>query len=245
MVSRVDLIIAGVLLAIGLIGGGVIGARLQSLFSKITDPTGLGAAVEGFQFPSIDIFGPPAPPVEGIPLTPAGGGGINPADQPTAPTPIDIALSEGATPLDIAEMIGFPSIDPNLFQPPVTEVIEGTAPSILIPPPIMPEPLPDPISPITGTGGPSFEGGTIFETPIANLTLSQIIDQFNVTASQAANILAEAQGFTPQEEAFLNQNPPDIGGFVSGGPPSVSSPIFAGLSLEEIAAQIGQPISNF
>jgi len=41
--------------------------------------------------------------------------------------------------------------------------------------------------------GPSFEGGTIFETPIENLSLSQIIDQFDVTASQAADIRARAQ----------------------------------------------------
>ncbi len=41
-------------------------------------------------------------------------------------------------------------------------------------------------------GGPSFIGGSIFQTPIQNLTLSQIIDKFNVSASQAANIKAIA-----------------------------------------------------
>jgi len=42
-------------------------------------------------------------------------------------------------------------------------------------------------------GGVSFEGGTIFETPIENLSLSQIIDKFNVSASKAADILARAK----------------------------------------------------
>jgi len=46
--------------------------------------------------------------------------------------------------------------------------------------------------------GPSFEGGTIFETPIANLSLSQIIDRFMVSASKAADILARAGGGSPE-----------------------------------------------
>jgi len=41
--------------------------------------------------------------------------------------------------------------------------------------------------------GPSFEGGAIFETPTQFLTLSQIIEKFNVSASQAADILAQAK----------------------------------------------------
>jgi len=95
-------------------------------------------------------------------------------------------------------------------------------------------------------GGPSFEGGTIFQTPIENLSLSQIIDMFNVTASQAADILAQAQGFTPEEQAFLDQGPVDVGGFIGGGPPAVSDPQFEGLTPEQIAAILtGGNISNF
>jgi len=95
-------------------------------------------------------------------------------------------------------------------------------------------------------GGISFTGGSIFETPIENLSLSQIIDKFNVTASQAANLKAIAQGFTPEEEAFL-QGSQDIGGFFTGfNPPAVSNTIFQGLTPEEIALQLtGGNISNF
>jgi len=94
--------------------------------------------------------------------------------------------------------------------------------------------------------GPSFEGGVIRETPIENLSLSQIIDRFMVTASQAADIRAQAIGFTPQEESFLNQGPVDVGGFVSGGPASVSDPMFEGLTPTEIVRRLtGGIISNF
>ena len=96
-------------------------------------------------------------------------------------------------------------------------------------------------------GGPSFIGGTVSPTPIERLSLSQIIDMgLAETASQAANLRAIAQGFTPEEEAFLNQGPVDVGGFVAGGPPQVSDPRFEGLSLTEIALRLtGGPISNF
>jgi len=95
-------------------------------------------------------------------------------------------------------------------------------------------------------GGPSFEGGVVTETPIEFLSLSQIIDKFMVTASQAANLKAIAQGFTPEEQAFLDQGPIDVGGFTSGGPPAVSDPQFQGLSPEEIFKQlVGGTISNF
>jgi len=101
------------------------------------------------------------------------------------------------------------------------------------------------IAPFTG-GGPSFEGGTIFETPIEFLSLSQIIDRFMVSATEAASIRAEAIGFTESEEAFLSQGDVDVGGFVAGGPAAVSDPAFEGLSLEEIALRLtGGNISNF
>jgi len=102
-------------------------------------------------------------------------------------------------------------------------------------------------------GGPSFIGGSIFETPIANLSLSQIIDKFNVTASQAANIKAIAGGGTEAEQAQFNEFefgtnlglgigsvlPEGLGG-------NVSNPVFQGLSLTEIANKLtGGNISNF
>jgi len=93
--------------------------------------------------------------------------------------------------------------------------------------------------------GPSFQGGSIFETPIENLSLSQIIDKFMVTASQAANLKAIAEGFTPEEEKFL-QGSQDVIGFTGFNPPAVSDPQFQGLTPEEIALQLtGGNIQNF
>jgi len=100
------------------------------------------------------------------------------------------------------------------------------------------------IVPFTG-GGVSFEGGTIFETPIENLSLSQIIDKFMVTASQAANIKAQAIGFTPEEQAFLSQGQ-EISplGDISSMPAVTEG--FEGLTPEQIFAQlVGGNISNF
>jgi len=93
--------------------------------------------------------------------------------------------------------------------------------------------------------GPSFIGGSIFETPIENLSLSQIIDKFMVTASQAANLKAIAQGFTPEEETFLG-GPQDIIGFTGFNPPAVSDPQFQGLTPQQIALILtGGNIQNF
>jgi len=93
--------------------------------------------------------------------------------------------------------------------------------------------------------GPSFIGGSIFETPIENLSLSQIIDKFMVTASQAANLKAIATGFTPEEETFLGGQQ-DIIGFTGFNPPAVSDPQFQGLTPQQIALFLtGGNIQNF
>jgi len=104
--------------------------------------------------------------------------------------------------------------------------------------------LPDPQQ--FGGGGLSFIGGSVSPTPIEFLSLSQIIDMFNVTASQAANLRAIAQGFTVEEQEFLGGNQ-DIGGFLTGfNPPAVSDPQFEGLTPQQIALQLtGGNISNF
>jgi len=100
-------------------------------------------------------------------------------------------------------------------------------------------------------GGPSFIGGSIFETPLANLTLSQIIDKFMVTASQAANIKAIAQDDFGDFDFGTNTG---LGlGSVVGSLPglsglggNVSDPQFQGLTAQEIANILtGGNISNF
>jgi len=193
------------------------------------------------EFPSFqDIFGTPEP----------------------VGTEIDIALSEGATVEDIQNIIGIdptdPNQDPTKFLPPVPEEGDPTfiGPVQVDEPfslatffgPAEPEPipLPEPISPITGFGGPSFEGGTIFETPIENLSLNQIIEMgLAETASQAANLKAIAEGFTPEEEAFLGQQG-TVGGISIMEPtgPAVSDPTVVGLSPGEIFQQLFGNVQN-
>jgi len=100
-------------------------------------------------------------------------------------------------------------------------------------------------------GGPSFIGGSVIETPIANLSLSQIIDRFGVTASQAADIRAR------ETEDFGDFNfGTNTGGGIGSIIPTISSLLsnfgavsdsnFQGLSAQEIALRLtGGNISNF
>jgi len=127
---------------------------------------------------------------------------------------------------------------------PIGEQTLVTPPDVVIP--VAPGIAEQAISPFMG-GGISFEGGTIFETPVENLSLSQIIDMgLASSASEAANLKAIAEGFTAEETAFLNQGSQDVGGFVSGGPPQTSDPQFQGLTPEQIFLQlVGGNISNF
>lgn len=104
-------------------------------------------------------------------------------------------------------------------------------------------------------GGVSFGGGSIFpvgtglsQENIAELSLSDIIDLFGVTASQAADIKAQAIGFEDVggfiPPGFFEE--PDVGGFIGGGPPAVSDPQFEGLTPEQIFQMlVGGNISNF
>jgi len=101
-------------------------------------------------------------------------------------------------------------------------------------------------------GGPSFIGGSIFETPLQNLSLSQIIDKFNVTASQAANIKAISGNDFPADFDFGTNTGSGIGSIIGSIPAleglggNVSDSSFAGLSLEEIANKLtGGNIQNF
>jgi len=95
-------------------------------------------------------------------------------------------------------------------------------------------------------GGIGFIGGSIFETPIANLSLSQIIDMFNVTASQASNILAIAKDdfgdfdFGTNTGGLSLLNLPGLSGS------NVSDPQFQGLTPQQIALFLtGGNIQNF
>ena len=98
---------------------------------------------------------------------------------------------------------------------------------------------------------PPVTGG-IFDTPIRNLSLSQIVDRFNVSASQAANIQAEAQNNFGDFDFGTNTGR-GIGSIftrddITQELPSsnVSDERFTGLSPTEIAQRLtGGIIRNF
>jgi len=81
-------------------------------------------------------------------------------------------------------------------------------------------------------GGPSFIGGSINPTPIGNLSLSQIIDRFMVTASQAVNIKAISKDdfgdfdFGTNTGGGIGSIIPTISEFIGGSDVNVSSTIF-------------------
>ena len=100
--------------------------------------------------------------------------------------------------------------------------------------------------------GGFFTGGQINETPIGNLSLSQIVDRFNVSASQAANIQAEAQNNFGNFDFGSNTGSglgsvstrPDINSQLDIG--NVSNPEFEGLTATQIIENIlGGNINNF
>jgi len=101
-------------------------------------------------------------------------------------------------------------------------------------------------------GGTGFVGAQINPTPIGNLSLSQIIDKFMVTASQAANIKAIAKDdfgdfdFGTNTGAGIGSIIPSISSLIGGGDLNVSQSQFEGLSAQEIANILtGGNIQNF
>jgi len=96
-------------------------------------------------------------------------------------------------------------------------------------------------------GGQSFIGGSVTEIPVDRLSLGGIIDRFNVTASQAADIRARARddfgGFdfgTNTGSGIGSLFPRDL------NVGNVSDDSFQGLTAQEIAQRLtGGVISNF
>jgi len=103
-------------------------------------------------------------------------------------------------------------------------------------------------------GGVGFIGGQITETPIANLSLSQIIDRFQVSASQAANILGIARNDFGNFDFGVNTGSgigsvfqdPSLSNLLGTNLSNVSNNQFQGLSNTQIALQLtGGNIQNF
>jgi len=190
------------------------------------------------------------------PCTQAVGPGFQGPPQPLG-TPIpDRDIQDDIEGLTPAQSFGF--IEKGII-PTGFEVVGGVLQKIMqaITPAIQPIVQPSPVQSFLideptqefGGGGPSFIGGSIFETPIANLSLSQIIDMFNVTASQASNILAIAQDDFGDFDFGTNTGL-GIGSVIPGLPgiqeSNVSDPQFQGLTPEQIFLNlVGGNIQNF
>jgi len=99
-------------------------------------------------------------------------------------------------------------------------------------------------------GGVSFIGGSVTETPIQFLSLGQIIDRFNVTASQAADIRARSDGSLEGFDFGTNTGRAiDLLTRAIGLPSTAgqtSNAEFEGLTPTQIALRLtGGNISNF
>jgi len=108
-------------------------------------------------------------------------------------------------------------------------------------PPITPPSPPGPTLPpgFTG-GGPSFEGGSIFETNDCFLSLNQLINKYGVSASQAANIKAIACTAQPGEQPTDIPEEFEFGtstgsGFGPGEDPLTEMLVTGGATLESEA----------
>jgi len=95
-------------------------------------------------------------------------------------------------------------------------------------------------------GGVSFIGGSVSEIPLERLSLGQIIDRFDVSASKASSLRQEAIGFSPEEQAFLDLGRETNPFGIIDNTPQTSNQAFEGLTPQEIALRLtGGNINNF
>jgi len=180
-------------------------------------------------------------------------GTVSPTNPPSAPVPVDdpildsplgpispgencILMPDGTVSCDSGPTfdvcVAFPELcaPETPFEKTPAEIAEeqafinslNPAPASFIP---APEPAPlIPLPPGFTGGGPSFQGGSINETPITcNSTLGFIIDKLGVTASQAADIRAQAcndfEGFDFGTNTGSGFGPGDdpLGPIITGG----------------------------
>jgi len=77
-------------------------------------------------------------------------------------------------------------------------------------------------------GGPSFEGGTIFETDICNKSLGQIAAENGISASAAADMKAQAC----EDLSFFDFGENTGSGFGPGDDPTTTPLVTGGATLE-------------
>jgi len=103
-------------------------------------------------------------------------------------------------------------------------------------------------------GGVGFIGGSVTETPIGNLSLSQLIDKFGITASQAANLKATSLNDFGDFDFGSNTGlgigsifkNPNLENILPQPTSNISNQSFQGLSATQIALQLtGGNIQNF
>jgi len=95
-----------------------------------------------------------------------------------------------------------------------------------------PEPFEPPVElpPDFEGGGPSFEGGTIFQTPICNKSIGQIAAEMGISASAAANLK-----FIECEESDFDFGTNTGSGFGAGDDPTTDPLVTGGATLESEA----------
>jgi len=162
----------------------------------------------------------------------------------------DVGFDEGA---------GFSALDKILqsFNQPIDPALLGKSAATATLPAISDQPIQNFLNQSGQQfkgGGVGFIGGSISETPLANLSLSQLIDKFNITASQAANLSAIAKdnfgdfnfnGNTGLGIGSIFKNP-SLENILPTNVANVSDNQFQGLSQTQIALQItGGNIQNF
>ena len=258
MVSKIDLGILGLgALAVFLIVRGA-GQKLDKLTNPLADikfpdvGAGLGSIGEGIT----DFFGGiKIPEVFGSPDSTTDQSAVSIGQIEDRPVPIDLIPTEDERLRGNESILQNLGLSPSVVDTPITNIADfinrfvPSIPQVQAEEQVIPASIPFAIN---EGGGPSFIGGGIFETPIENLSLSQIIDKFNVTASQAANIQAEAQDNFGDFDFGTNTGSglgsittrDDINTQLSAG--NVSNPDFEGLSATEIAQLLtGGNINNF
>jgi len=170
-----------------------------------------------------DIFGggPPPPPVD-IPPGP-----VTPDEPPGPGTTTE--FPPGCTFDPVTGIIdcpgGGPTFDACAEFPDLPQCQPEDVP---ITPPVPPEPVPGPeLPPGFEGGGPSFEGGIIFETDICNKSIGQIAIENGISASAAADMKFQAC-----EQSDFDFGTNTGAGFGPGDDPLTDPLVTGGATLE-------------
>jgi len=175
--------------------------------------------------------GPPPEPVP-IPPGPVAPPGTPPGPGTTTEFPPGCTFDPVTGIIDCPE--GGPTFDACAEFPDLPQCQPQEEPII---PPITPPTPPGPeLPPGFVGGGPSFEGGIIFETNDCFLSLNQLINKYGISASQAADIKAQActaePGFQPTDIPEEFDPGTSTGSGIFGPPTGEEQIVIGGATLE-------------